>query len=614
LGGLCLFSAETWSEIGGFDARYVGWGSEDNDFSDRVRKSGGRMRWIDPAKLSVFHIWHEPSYAAESAQADVTQNRERYLRDKSVYRQVRFLSSNFERPASPGVVTRHRPLVTVAIATRARTDRNRMLHECLKSFEGQTEKDFEILIADNGSTADERRRLARALKPRKEQLNVRLLHIDRPSIPHARNTLTDEADGRYICIMDDDDLALPNRLADHLYCFEKQDGAHGSHGGWIDFDEKTGQHEANTGRDRALESMLFGKGKVSSHPASFYRTDVLRAVRYDESFVTGSDWDLALRMANLGLKVGHTGSYVTLRRWHTENVTFTRAAEQTENGRYARRRIAESLGDRTMTALKNALETQTFEPACANLSSQDEMLAALPSYVGVWRLTVPVSSLLAPAPAPALGAGGARTNGNNAGVGPPSEFSLVDGRADRPFTPNGSGDAARNPARSPAEGIENVMNGDVGVVACGLNPGFHYISDPIKGVAKALRLKAMVEKKLNVAAAMVADAELGERQRAGFDWSRLKADRAGHRVVSRPIASLDQAMTALSRVPADTLTGALVTLIADAGDEEQVFYLASKAVADAGEAANIGRILGEFTGETFGDISAVEPASAGAAA
>ena len=28
------------NEIGGFEARYTGWGNEDNDFSDRIRRSG----------------------------------------------------------------------------------------------------------------------------------------------------------------------------------------------------------------------------------------------------------------------------------------------------------------------------------------------------------------------------------------------------------------------------------------------------------------------------------------------------------------------------------------------------------------------------------------------
>ncbi len=58
---------------------------------------------------------------------------------------------------------------------------------------------------------------------------------------------------------------------------------HGSHGGWIDFDEATGLIERNNGKDRSIATLLKGTGKITAHPASLYRTDVMRALPYDES-------------------------------------------------------------------------------------------------------------------------------------------------------------------------------------------------------------------------------------------------------------------------------------------------------------------------------------------
>ncbi|MEX1180234.1 MAG: glycosyltransferase [Cucumibacter sp.] len=625
LGGLCLFAVETWNEIGGFDSRFVGWGNEDNDFSDRVRKSGARMRWINPTELRVYHISHEPRCVSQAAREVTARNRDLYLRDKSVYRQARFIHSRFKPLAKPNILAAHRPLVTVAIATRARTDRDRMLKESINSFVGQIDGDFEVLIADNGSSPAQHRRLRDALRPFQGRLNLRVFNTERPSIPHARNRLTEQAAGRYICIMDDDDIALPNRLSDHLAGFESEDGLHGSHGGWIDFDQATGHHEANVGRDRSLESMLFGKGKVSSHSASLYRTDVLRAVRYDESFVTGSDWDLALRMASLGLKVGHTQTYVTLRRWHTENVTFTRTAEQTENGRYARRRVVETLDHSQFSALKQAMEVRSGGPSCSNLSSDNELLSALPAYVGVWRLVVPVASLVAASTAsPQNVPGSGILNGEHSlnGKGIQPGFDTIDGKVhslisvNRPVTGQAGGRDAKKKWATPVGtvDIEQLLNGDVGVIDCGLNPSFFYISAPIRGASRALKLMAVVARKLNVPVKVIADVDLKQRQMAGFDWNKLRTREAGHRVISEPINSLDQALAALNHVPADTLPGALLTLIADAGEQGQVFFLASKAIADGEEAANIGRVLGQFTGEAFRDIGDGALANAGTVA
>lgn len=217
-----------------------------------------------------------------------------------------------------------------------------MLKEAIRGFTGQIDNDFEILIADNGSTGEEAEALRKMLSRLPRSLRVRVIDIPAPSIPAARNRITDEARGRYICVADDD-IPLTGRLADHLACFERDSTVHGSHGGWIDFDEQTGVIDFNTGGVRKLETMLFGRGKVTAHPASFYRRDAMKATRYDESIVAGSDLDLAVRMASMGLKVGHTGSYVTLRRFHQSNMTITNLFGQVSVGVDSRQRVADML-------------------------------------------------------------------------------------------------------------------------------------------------------------------------------------------------------------------------------------------------------------------------------
>ncbi len=246
-GGLCLFSVEAWQQLGGFEARFYGWGNEDNDFFERMKRSSRNVRWVKPDAVRIFHVWHPPSYVAKDIIKARADNRDLYNGDKSTLRAMRFPSGALDRLPSANIIHRPKPLVTVALASKARSNRNRMLTEAIRGFSGQIDNDFEILIANNGASEEETASLHASLKRLPRGMNVRVVEVDEASIPKARNRLTDEAHGRYICVADDDDIPLPRRLADHLACFEANPAIHGSHGGWIDFDEVTGVIEFNTG-------------------------------------------------------------------------------------------------------------------------------------------------------------------------------------------------------------------------------------------------------------------------------------------------------------------------------------------------------------------------------
>ncbi len=63
--------------IGGFDEEYIGWGFEDNDFSERLDMSGVVRRWSP--NVRVKHQWHESSVRAQDMwvrqQADLDRQR-----------------------------------------------------------------------------------------------------------------------------------------------------------------------------------------------------------------------------------------------------------------------------------------------------------------------------------------------------------------------------------------------------------------------------------------------------------------------------------------------------------------------------------------------------------
>lgn len=103
-----------------------------------------------------------------------------------------------------------KPRVSVIMAVFQMAGRTDILERAVASICRQTLRDWELLIYDDGSldrTLQEVRRLARA-DPR-----IRVLHgVVNRKAGHARNQCIRAAKGRYLAIMDADDISVPRRL------------------------------------------------------------------------------------------------------------------------------------------------------------------------------------------------------------------------------------------------------------------------------------------------------------------------------------------------------------------------------------------------------------------
>lgn len=81
------------------------------------------------------------------------------------------------------------------------------IHQAIESILTQTLQDFEIIVVIDGSTDDTRQKL--------EQFGNRLVILEQENLGGgaALNTAMSAAQGEYIAILDDDDLAYPQRLS-----------------------------------------------------------------------------------------------------------------------------------------------------------------------------------------------------------------------------------------------------------------------------------------------------------------------------------------------------------------------------------------------------------------
>lgn len=88
-------------------------------------------------------------------------------------------------------------------------NRENYISRSIKSIIGQTFKDFEFIIIDNGST-DKSGVIAEELAGEDER--IRVIHIPKSNIGIGRNVGLDNAKGDYVTFIDDDDVASSDML------------------------------------------------------------------------------------------------------------------------------------------------------------------------------------------------------------------------------------------------------------------------------------------------------------------------------------------------------------------------------------------------------------------
>jgi hypothetical protein len=215
------------------------------------------------------------------------------------------------------------------------------LAESIDSVIGQTFTDWRLLVLDHGST-DGSRELAEAYHARDRRIEVH-------SFPQAQglsgllNCGLDIADCAYVMRHDADDVCLPERMALTLAAFEAQPDciAIGGQTDMIDgAGKEIGELRLPVGTARMSVASLFRN--PIAHPAATLRFDPVRklGVRYGIDLLKvlpahqrmavpalAEDYFLFGQLAILG-KVTNLPQKLLRYRWHGNNVSMTRFAEQ----------------------------------------------------------------------------------------------------------------------------------------------------------------------------------------------------------------------------------------------------------------------------------------------
>jgi hypothetical protein len=209
----------------------------------------------------------------------------------------------------------------------------RFLSEAIESILGQTYRDFEFVIVDFGSS-DKSKEIISSYAARDSR--IKLHQISHCGLAEARNYACALAQGRYIAIMDADDISVPERLAWEVEFLEGHPQV-GVVGGAVDWVDATGRSLQSTWT--ALHPPVGNREIVSAlqkenqfwQPSVLMRCDAFTSVGgYREAFAPAEDYDLWLRisekfeMANLDrvvLKYRIHPNQVSMRKHKQQNIS-----------------------------------------------------------------------------------------------------------------------------------------------------------------------------------------------------------------------------------------------------------------------------------------------------
>ena len=180
----------------------------------------------------------------------------------------------------------------------------------LESAFAQTLGDFELIIVDDGSTDATIERIGRVRDPR-----MQLICAPHSGLPAAgRNLAVARAKGKYIAILDGDDLWLPDKLRKQVEFLEEHPTVGMVHTDYVRLLdgrlEPHGNPPVAPGRMPAREALhLLVRGNFVCSPSVVLRRDVLSRVTgfqdTDPNLGCGSeDYDLWLRLAEAGVDFG----------------------------------------------------------------------------------------------------------------------------------------------------------------------------------------------------------------------------------------------------------------------------------------------------------------------
>ncbi|MFY9730881.1 MAG: glycosyltransferase family A protein [Candidatus Acidiferrales bacterium] len=202
----------------------------------------------------------------------------------------------------------------------------RFLAEAIESILAQTFREFEFLIVDYGST-DNSKAIVFGYAAKDER--IKLHEIPNCSLPEARNAACFLAQGKYIAIMDADNISLPERLMWEVDFMEKHPkvGLVGGARVWIDSKGRPLVTYGEPTEDNAIRAALAVRCAFSQ-TTILIRSEAFALVGgYRAAFLQAEDYDLFLRISE-HFECANLKQIVGKYRVHVHQMSITKHEQQ----------------------------------------------------------------------------------------------------------------------------------------------------------------------------------------------------------------------------------------------------------------------------------------------
>lgn len=204
---------------------------------------------------------------------------------------------------------------------------DRFLAEAIESILGQTFKDFEFIVVDFGSS-DKSKTIVSNYAARDSR--IRFYEIPHCGLAEARNAGCFLAQGRYIAIMDADDVSLPDRLLWEVDFMQKHPevGVLGGAKEWVDAAARRLFVNGDPIEDHEIRSALALRCAFCQPTVLIRKEAFVFVGGYRPAFAPAEDYDLWLRIAE-HFRLANLKQVVLRYRIHPHQVSFRRRKQQT---------------------------------------------------------------------------------------------------------------------------------------------------------------------------------------------------------------------------------------------------------------------------------------------
>lgn len=169
------------------------------------------------------------------------------------------------------------------------------IEKSIESVLNQTFKDFELLIVNDGST-DNTVEIINHFQDERIRL---ISNENNRGLTYTRNVALKEAKGKYIAVLDSDDIALPNRLEKQYKILQENPdlGLCGSSAAVMDKrGNLTGELlTVSTGRENIKTTLLFKNTFVNS--SVMFKANIFKEIGGYRDYAPAEDYDLFIRIS-----------------------------------------------------------------------------------------------------------------------------------------------------------------------------------------------------------------------------------------------------------------------------------------------------------------------------